>query len=211
MESFPKFVFHDGWSDNQKRDRDIEYIFFNFDSKHLFRNMGLNHIKICFEDMIRPILPFMGFFKETPLESVESRLVNSNVNFPLARTGRFSWLIIYRNSISADFLNLMNLAICLREVTHDVDRIQNTWEEIEGIYSRAHSDIRWAKEWANTNTIGIANEIKEENDFSLMPLLADAMEDAGCSDEVTLQNIRTGPFGLSNWTLYNLNKQEESR
>ncbi len=44
--------------------------------------------------------------------------------------------------------------------------------------------------WLTSNVIGLAQTIYEERDFNRLPILADALEEAGCSEVATLEHCR---------------------
>ncbi len=45
-------------------------------------------------------------------------------------------------------------------------------------------------DWLTPTVLGIARRIYEERDFAAMPILADALEDAGCNNEEILRHCR---------------------
>lgn len=45
-------------------------------------------------------------------------------------------------------------------------------------------------EWRTENVIGICHSMRESQDFSAAPILADALQDAGCDDEELLSFLR---------------------
>lgn len=53
-------------------------------------------------------------------------------------------------------------------------------------------DQRWTFEprWLNPTTRGLADAIYEERAWDTMPILADALEDAGCDCEIVLKDLR---------------------
>jgi hypothetical protein len=52
-------------------------------------------------------------------------------------------------------------------------------------------DPAWTK-WNDGAVVRLARTIYEERRFEAMPILADALEDAGCCDEVILNHCRAG-------------------
>jgi len=46
--------------------------------------------------------------------------------------------------------------------------------------------------WLNTNIVALAQAIYDERAFGRMPILADALEDAGCTDASILEHCRGG-------------------
>ncbi len=48
--------------------------------------------------------------------------------------------------------------------------------------------------WRTSDTIHLANWILDKKDFSLMPILADALQDADCNNDELLENMRNPDF-----------------
>ncbi|MBA4187557.1 MAG: hypothetical protein C0467_06015 [Planctomycetaceae bacterium] len=44
--------------------------------------------------------------------------------------------------------------------------------------------------WQTTTAVSMARHIYESRDFGLMPILADAIQDAGCEEDVLLTSLR---------------------
>jgi hypothetical protein len=56
--------------------------------------------------------------------------------------------------------------------------------------------------WRTSDTLGLARGIYEERAFDRMPLLADALMDAGCDDEQVLSHCRSeGPHVRGCWVV----------
>lgn len=52
----------------------------------------------------------------------------------------------------------------------------------------------FSPEWRTSTVLALAQAMYDSRDFSAMPILADALQDAGCSDEVILAHCRgAGP------------------
>lgn len=52
------------------------------------------------------------------------------------------------------------------------------------------STLAILKAWRTPQVIGVARQMDDTGDFSAMPILADALEDAGCEDERILKHCR---------------------
>ncbi|MCE9566323.1 MAG: hypothetical protein K8U57_30230 [Planctomycetes bacterium] len=50
--------------------------------------------------------------------------------------------------------------------------------------------VAFPPEWRTSTTVAIACEMYESRDFSAMPILADALQDAGCDNEDILNHCR---------------------
>jgi hypothetical protein len=56
--------------------------------------------------------------------------------------------------------------------------------------------------WCTTDTVTLAERIYEERDFTLLPILADALQDAGCEDELFVGHcLAAGPHARGCWVV----------
>ena len=56
--------------------------------------------------------------------------------------------------------------------------------------------------WLTSDVVAMARGMFETNDFSAMPILADALQDAGCENEAILNHCRgDGPHVRGNWVV----------
>lgn len=56
--------------------------------------------------------------------------------------------------------------------------------------------------WNSGCVVGIARAIYEKRDWSVMPVLADALEDAGCISDKVIEHLRGGgPFFHGDWVV----------
>ncbi len=56
--------------------------------------------------------------------------------------------------------------------------------------------------WLTATVIGMAQAIYDERDFDRLPILADALEEAGCADADLLAHLRSpGPHVRGCWAL----------
>ena len=51
-------------------------------------------------------------------------------------------------------------------------------------------DSNW-NPWRTSTVIGVCQRIRETGDYSALPILADALQDAGCDDEIALGQLRS--------------------
>jgi hypothetical protein len=62
--------------------------------------------------------------------------------------------------------------------------------------------VRFSPSWCTTTSIAIARQMEDSCDFSAMPILADALQDAGCDDESILDHCRgPGPHCRGCWVV----------
>lgn len=59
-----------------------------------------------------------------------------------------------------------------------------------GISVRSSRPARAEPSWLTTVVVELARAIREEKDYALLPILADALEDAGCADDAVLRHCR---------------------
>lgn len=65
-------------------------------------------------------------------------------------------------------------------------------------------------EWRTSTVVGICERIRETGDYSACPILADALQDAGCDDEVLLAELRDGPSQIRAERLVSLIHSDET-
>ena len=61
----------------------------------------------------------------------------------------------------------------------------------------------FSPEWRTTTVLALARQMDDTGDFSAVPILADALQDAGCDDEFLLERCRA-PSGVhcrGNWVV----------
>ncbi|GIW82371.1 MAG: hypothetical protein KatS3mg105_4178 [Gemmatales bacterium] len=63
-------------------------------------------------------------------------------------------------------------------------RIQRVWRRLDWHI--------FPLDWLSDPVVGIARSIDEDGDFSILPILGDALQDAGCNDEMILRHCRQG-------------------
>ncbi len=81
------------------------------------------------------------------------------------------------------------------------------WEKISQLYSAVYRDGRvFPTAWKTQDTVMIADVIGVTNSLGDMPILADALEDAGCDDQEILCHLRQGRdlWTPADWTLVGL-------
>jgi carbon storage regulator len=66
---------------------------------------------------------------------------------------------------------------------------QEVWEAIHGPWPRPALDPAWLA-WQGGTVVRLARAIAQEGDYGSLPVLADALEDAGCADAAILGHCR---------------------
>ncbi len=71
---------------------------------------------------------------------------------------------------------------------------------IREIFGNPFRPVAFAPVWRTTTAFALARQMYEGRDFSVMPILADALQDAGCEDEAVLSHCRgEGPHCRGCW------------
>jgi hypothetical protein len=116
-----------------------------------------------------------------------------------------AWAISY-SARSLVRHNGNNKYYCVRKVVDWVldTRRRDDCEFIQKLYNHAYNPNPFPNEWKTPDVLNISKAIIQERDFSSTPILADALTDAGCNDEILLNHLRNDIIGLSDWTLFSL-------
>jgi hypothetical protein len=69
------------------------------------------------------------------------------------------------------------------------------WPAIRDIVGTPRPPVAFSPEWRTTTAVQLARGMYESRDFAAMPILADALQDAGCEDEQILAHCRD-PHGV---------------
>jgi hypothetical protein len=72
---------------------------------------------------------------------------------------------------------------------------------VRDIFGNPFRHVAYSPEWRSDTTIALARQMYESRDFSAMPLLAEALQDAGCDQEDILSHFRTGPHFRGCWVV----------
>jgi hypothetical protein len=73
---------------------------------------------------------------------------------------------------------------------------------IHDIFGNPFRPVAFAPEWRSSSTLGLATAMYESRDFSPMPVLADALEEAGCDHPDVLTHCRgAGPHVRGCWVI----------
>lgn len=92
-----------------------------------------------------------------------------------------------RRTRSRDFVQ--NAVQQLRILFDDPDPIHS--DLLRCIFGNPFEANEFDPAWRTANAVGIAKAIRDDSDFATLPILADALEDAGCHDEELLHHCRT--------------------
>ena len=61
---------------------------------------------------------------------------------------------------------------------------------VRDLYGNLFRKVKFHKKWRTSTAVAIAKGMYESRDFGAMPILADALQDAGCDDEDVLNHCR---------------------
>ncbi|OWK46724.1 hypothetical protein FRUB_00423 [Fimbriiglobus ruber] len=73
---------------------------------------------------------------------------------------------------------------------------------LRDIFSHFNRPMLVLPAWRTSTVLVLAQQMYDSRDFSAMPILADALQDAGCADEAILTHCRgTGPHVRGCWVV----------
>ena len=73
---------------------------------------------------------------------------------------------------------------------------------LRDIFGNPFCPVTFAPEWRTNTVIALASQMYESRDFSAMPILADALQDAGCDTDDVLNHCRgSGPHVRGCWVV----------
>jgi hypothetical protein len=58
------------------------------------------------------------------------------------------------------------------------------------IFGSPFRPVKFTREWRTDTAVSLATQMYESRDFSAMPILADALQDAGCDNDDVLDHCR---------------------
>lgn len=105
----------------------------------------------------------------------------------------------WRSIASIVFMPYYDMAPILKPILREHHAI----DVLRDVFTCPDAFRPWfAHEWLDRDVTGIANGIRESGNYSRMPILADALESAGCDHEQALQHCRSGgPHFPGCWVL----------
>jgi aromatic ring-cleaving dioxygenase len=75
------------------------------------------------------------------------------------------------------------------------------------VYGNPFRPITFDASWLTSTVVSLAKQMYDSKDFSAMPILADALMDAGVENEAILTHCRLGPHAKACWVVdFCLNK-----
>lgn len=75
-------------------------------------------------------------------------------------------------------------------------------ELLRDIFGNPFCPVAFASEWRTNTAVALARQMYEDHDFGAMPILADALEDGGCDNELLLAHCcGPGPHVRGCWVV----------
>jgi hypothetical protein len=96
--------------------------------------------------------------------------------------------ILSLNDASWTLLNGVRLCENKKQALRPDDQIEVVRCKVM-VFAKARIDLAWLA-WGGGAVVGLARAIDQGKDFALLPVLADAMEDAGCKSTALLKHLR---------------------
>ncbi len=126
----------------------------------------------------------------TPKTKVVSVIDEYRADEELHGNDLFCWRVAntYLNATMhgvTSFVNLLTIGSI-----HVEDYLDTVPKVLWLVSRQAKKDIRWASSWYSSTVVSLAEAITISRDFSRLPILADALEEAGCTDETLLSICR---------------------
>jgi hypothetical protein len=85
-------------------------------------------------------------------------------------------------------------------ITADVNATLRTL--VFDVVGNPFAPVAFDPAWRTSTAVGVANQIYDSRDFGAMPILADALQDAGCDNEDVLNHCRdAGPHARGCWVV----------
>jgi hypothetical protein len=87
-----------------------------------------------------------------------------------------------------------------RETLHLLQRMQCAW--LRCLFVNPFRPVTFSPNWRTDTAVVLARAMYESRDFGAMPILADALQDAGCDNEGILSHCRSsGPHVRGCWVV----------
>jgi hypothetical protein len=124
------------------------------------------------------------------------------------REGRSVWALIAARDVSAPDGGMKDVVMPSRTGRRRGPDARDSAELaaqavlLRDIYGNPFRPLAFKPEWRTESTVGLALKMYDERDFAAMPVLADALEDAGCTNADILNHCRQpGAHARGCWVL----------
>lgn len=103
-----------------------------------------------------------------------------------------------------DRITIARTGECVRCVAHE--GLPAGWPEQSAllcdVFGNPFRPVVFSPSWRTSTVVALARQMYESRDFSAMPILADALQDAGCADAEVLAHCRgAGPHVRGCWVV----------
>jgi hypothetical protein len=177
------------------------------------KNLPINQQILLCTDLARRILPI--YENRHPKDNRPRLAIEMAEKLKFDKeTSIAAWDAVRGNMYTADGDPAIFAAYTIDSVYYlapddNIARTINSWDNsLEFIYcpyQNAYNDGKTFPElWKTPDVLNISRVIIAGRDFASCPILADALEDAGCTDDILLHHLRNDTIGLSDWALFNL-------
>jgi hypothetical protein len=73
---------------------------------------------------------------------------------------------------------------------------------VQDVFGNPFRPVTFSHSWRTDTAVALARQMYESRDFSAMPILADALQDAGCDSDDILTHCRSaGPHVRGCWVV----------
>jgi hypothetical protein len=87
-------------------------------------------------------------------------------------------------------------------VPPDFEQIQDKVQLLRDIFGNPFRPVAFDRDWRTSTALALARQMYETREFSAMPILADALQDAGCDNDEILNHCRDlGPHVRGCWVV----------
>ena len=140
-----------------------------------------------------------------PARVVNTSLIGLSLHLDLSglapgRSPVLDALLLFGQSVGTNYARTLAIGERIEIVLIDVDaRI--------GLVASLPANRAWLA-WNNGTVRHLAQRIRQSGETVLIPVLADALEDAGCTDAIVLEHLRQDPPEERSWVVELLATQE---
>jgi hypothetical protein len=121
-------------------------------------------------------------------------------NAYFAAEGAADWAAVSIGA-EADFMSSDSDHVRIGHVVRAIERLEQA-KRLRDILGNPFRPVALNSEWLTSDVVALAKGIYEERAFDRMPILADAMQDAGCDNEDVLSHCRgPGPHVRGCWVV----------
>jgi hypothetical protein len=115
------------------------------------------------------------------------------------------WSVIYaaqRIGTPKNYLNVVPYIGKVLALWRTGQRVTSQTDLLRDIFGNPFQSIAFDPRWRTADALGLARAVYEDRAFDRLPLLADALMDAGCADEQVLSHCRgPGPHARGCWVV----------